>query len=94
MGSMALTAQHISGQCGHLIWVEAVRTELGQTPFRPLQAYMKPEAVTEYLVPWQQIITFFARTQHPTEPSHVEYPIYRFNCPQRKAWDTLWDLAT
>lgn len=46
---------------------------------------MDMAAISAYLTPWQQIISFFARTQYPTEPSHPAYPHYRFNRRQRKA---------
>ncbi|KAJ5738986.1 hypothetical protein N7533_011770 [Penicillium manginii] len=94
MVSMARTAQLIAKHCGHLIRVEIVRTEIDQSPHTPLQAYMDPETILAHITPWQQIVSFFARTQYPTEPSHPAYPHYRFNRRQRKAWQHLWTLAT
>ncbi|KAJ5749393.1 hypothetical protein N7533_006421 [Penicillium manginii] len=91
---MARTAQLIAKHCGHLIRVEIVRTEIDQSPHTPLQAYMDPETILAHITPWQQIVSFFARTQYPTEPSHPAYPHYRFNRRQRKAWQHLWTLAT
>lgn len=91
---MARTAQQIAKRCGHLIRVEVVRTEVDQAPHTPLQAYMDLETITRHIAPWQQIVCFFARTQHPAEPSYPAYPHYRFNHRQRKAWQALWSLAS
>ena len=94
MISMSCTAQMIAKHCGHLIRIEIVRTEIDQSPHTPLQAYMDMETISAHLRPWQQIISFFARTQYPAELSHPAYPHYRFNHRQRKAWQHLWSLAT
>lgn len=92
--NMARTAQRIAKRCGHLIRTEVVRTESGQSPHQPLQAYLDPETISKHISPWQQMVAFFARTQHPTEASYEAFPFYRFNKRQRKAWDALWSLAT
>ncbi|CAI7634108.1 unnamed protein product [Penicillium pancosmium] len=91
VAGMARTSQQIAKHCGHLIRVEIVRTESDQAPKAPLQAYMAPEDITHHVRPWQQIISFFARTQQVEDPCH---PPYRFNHRQRQAWNTLWRLAS
>lgn len=55
------TVQHT----GRAIRIEAVRSEKGQTPYRPLQAYMDANSVSKHVQPWQQILAFIARTQAP-----------------------------
>ncbi|CAG8164700.1 unnamed protein product [Penicillium salamii] len=94
MDAVARTTQRIAKSCGHLIRIEVARTELHGSPHRPLLAYMDPETISGHVAPWQQILTFFARTQHPTEPAHPAYPYYKFTRRQQDAWDQLWRLAT
>jgi hypothetical protein len=43
--------------------VEAARTEAGQTPYQPLQAYMDEASVQKHVQPWQRALAFIARTQ-------------------------------
>jgi hypothetical protein len=43
--------------------VEAARTEAGQTPYKPLQAYMDEASIEKHVQPWQQVLAFIARTQ-------------------------------
>jgi hypothetical protein len=43
------TVQHYS----QAIWVEAVRSKKGQTPYQPLLAYMDEAAIKKYIQPWQ-----------------------------------------
>ena len=52
------------------------------------------ETISAHLRSWQQIISFFARTQYPAELSYSVYPHYRFNHRQYKTWQYLWSLAT
>ncbi|KAE8155711.1 hypothetical protein BDV40DRAFT_294120 [Aspergillus tamarii] len=53
------TVQHT----GQAIRVEAVRSEKGQTLYRPLQAYIDADGVAKHIQPWQQIVVFIAHTQ-------------------------------
>jgi hypothetical protein len=59
---VARVSQRVASQTGHLIRVEAVRTEKQQNPYQPLQAYMNEENIVRHVEPWQQILMFFART--------------------------------
>ncbi|KAE8371008.1 hypothetical protein BDV26DRAFT_299200 [Aspergillus bertholletiae] len=76
------TVQHT----GQAIRVEAVRSEKGQTPYRPLQAYMDADNVVKHVQPWQQIVVFIARTQLAQEGKR---PVYRITPRQRKKWRQL-----
>lgn len=81
------TVQHT----GQAIRIEAVRSEKGQTPYRPLLAYMDPDSVVKHMQPWQQILAFIARTQVPRTEKH---PPYGMTPRQRKKWRQLWQMAT
>ncbi|KAA8651125.1 uncharacterized protein ATNIH1004_000003 [Aspergillus tanneri] len=81
------TVQHT----GQAIRIEAVRSEKGQTPYRPLQVYMDADSVAKHVQPWQQILAFIARTQAP----HPEKrPPYGMTPRQRKKWRQLWQMAS
>jgi hypothetical protein len=79
---VARISQRITKQTGHLIRIEAARTEKDQSPHQPLQAYMDEEQIQRHVEPWQQVLMFFARTQVDHDwPS----PPYRFTPRQRRA---------
>ncbi|KAE8371094.1 hypothetical protein BDV26DRAFT_287051 [Aspergillus bertholletiae] len=80
------TVQHT----GQAIRVEAVRSEKGQTPYRPLQAYMDADSVVKHVQPWQQIVVFITRTQLAQEGKR---PVYGMTPRQRKKWRQLWQAA-
>ena len=90
MEAVARMSQKVSSRAGHMIRIEAVRTERNQTPHTPLQAYMDEDNIVRHTIPWQQVLMFFVRTQiqHDWESPH-----YRFTERQRKAWQALWRLA-
>ena len=90
MEAVARVSQRVSSQAGHMIRIEAVRTERDQTPHTPLQAYMDEDNIVRHAIPWQQVLMFFVRTQieHDWESPH-----YRFTERQRRAWQALWRLA-
>jgi hypothetical protein len=71
--------------------VEAVRSERGQTPYRPLLAYMDEAAIQKHVRPWQQILAFIARTQAPHDWTS---PKYGMTARQRQKWRQLWQLAS
>jgi hypothetical protein len=48
---------------GVFVRLEAIRTEMQQTRFQPLQPYMDKKAIVKHTRPWQQMLMFFARTQ-------------------------------
>jgi hypothetical protein len=63
MDQLARRSQRTVQQCGAGIRVEAARTEAGQTPYKPLQAYMDEASIEKHVQPWQQVLAFIARTQ-------------------------------
>ena len=81
MAGLIQTSQVVASQQGNLIWMAAIRTEQHQNRYQPLQAYMNQESIQHHMLPWQQIIMFFACTQmEPTE----ETPGYQFTWRQQK----------
>jgi len=74
---IARKSQRTVQQCGQAIWVEAVRSEKGQTPYRPLLAYMDEAASQKHVHPWQQILAFIARTQAPHDWTSPKYGMTR-----------------
>jgi hypothetical protein len=84
--------------------VEAARTEAGQTPYRPLQAYMDEASVQKHVQPWQQALVFIARTQAAQQAGQERdggggrewlgrLPVYGMTPRQRQKWQVLWQLA-
>jgi ferritin len=51
MDGVARISQRITKQTGHLIRVEAARTEKDQSPYQPLQAYMDEEQIQRHVEP-------------------------------------------
>lgn len=90
MEQVARKSQRTVQQCGQAIWVEAVRSEKGQTPHRPLLAYMDEAAIQKHVHPWQQILAFIACTQAPHDWTSLRYGM---TTQQRKKWQQLWQLA-
>ena len=90
MEAVARMSQKVSSRAGHMIRIEAVRTERDQTPHTPLQAYMDEDNIIQHVIPWQQVLMFFVRTQ--TQHDWAS-PHYHFTERQRKAWQALWRLA-
>ena len=62
---LARKSQRTVMHCGQAIRMEAVRTQAGELPHQPLLAYMDANSVRKHVQPWQQMLGFFARTQHP-----------------------------
>ncbi|RHZ43061.1 uncharacterized protein CDV56_100768 [Aspergillus thermomutatus] len=90
MEQVAHKSQRSVQRCGQAIRVEAVRSEKGQTPYRPLLAYMNKATIKKHVQPWQQILAFIARTQAPHDWAS---PKYGMTARQRKKWWQLWQLA-
>jgi hypothetical protein len=65
MEQVARKAQRTVQQCGQAIRMEAIRSQKGQMPYRPLLVYMDKSAIKSHVHPWQQILTFIAWTQAP-----------------------------
>ncbi|KAJ6113213.1 hypothetical protein N7523_006530 [Penicillium sp. IBT 18751x] len=86
MDQIARVSQRITKQCGHLIRIEAARTEKDQSPHQLLQAYMDIDNIIRHVELWQRVLMFFARTQQPHE---WRSPRYRFISRQQRAWQAL-----
>ncbi|GIC93753.1 uncharacterized protein Aud_010241 [Aspergillus udagawae] len=91
MEQVARKSQQTVQHCGQAIRVEAVRSEKGQTPYRPLLAYMDEAAIQKHVHPWQQILAFIARTQAPHDWAS---PKYGMTARQRQKWRQLWQLTS
>ncbi|KAB8226794.1 uncharacterized protein BDW43DRAFT_305076 [Aspergillus alliaceus] len=90
MEQVVRKSQRTVDHSGQAICIEAVRSETGQTPYRPLQVYMDAESIVKHVQPWQQIVAFIARTQ----ATHTwKSPSYSMTPRQRKKWRQLWQLA-
>ncbi|KAK3065212.1 hypothetical protein LTS18_005998 [Coniosporium uncinatum] len=80
-GMIRFSQESVTRRVGVFVKMEAIRTEMHQTRFQPLQPYMDEHAFTKHTYPWKQIITFFARTQREHD---WESPKYRFTKRQRQ----------
>jgi hypothetical protein len=83
MEQVAHKSQRTVQHCSQAIWVEAVRSEKGQTPYWLLLAYMDEAAIQKHVRPWQQILVFIARMQAPHDWIS---PKYGMTARQRKKW--------
>ncbi|CEN60832.1 hypothetical protein ASPCAL03264 [Aspergillus calidoustus] len=106
MDQLARRSQRTVQQCGAGIRVEAARTEAGQTPYKPLQAYMDEASIQKHVQPWQQ-----AAQMSPGQDSQEDgddedgngngghgkwlgrLPAYGMTPRQRQKWQALWQLA-
>ncbi|PYH28097.1 putative telomere-associated RecQ helicase, partial [Aspergillus neoniger CBS 115656] len=77
------TVQH----CGSTIRLEAVRTQANELPHRALLGYMDAQSIRKHVIPWQQMLAFFARTQ---QPHGWRSPPYAFTARQQDKWTRLW----
>lgn len=79
MAAVARVSQKVSSSAGHMIRIEAVRTERDQPPHTPLQAYMDEENIVRHAIPWQQVLMFFVCTQtrHSWLPLRTNFRIVR-----------------
>ncbi|KAF9890012.1 hypothetical protein FE257_006692 [Aspergillus nanangensis] len=75
--------------CGAAIRMEAVRNQAGRLPYQPLMAYLDGDDIQKHIQPWQQVLAFIARTQHPQDWA---YPQYDLTARQRAKWEDLWWL--
>ena len=67
---------------GIFVRMEAIWTEMHQTQYTPLQAYMDNKSIKDQSRPWKQMLMFFAQTQ---QEHSWKSPKYRFTRQQRKA---------
>ncbi|BCR90122.1 uncharacterized protein ACHE_60008A [Aspergillus chevalieri] len=98
MGQLAWRSQQTVQRCGTGICMEAARTEAGQTPYRPLQAYMDETSVQKHVQAWQQVLGFIARTQATQAGQGMQewcgpLPVYGMTARQQRKWQILWQLA-
>jgi len=63
MGEVAAISQTTVENSGVMLRLEAIRTEMHQTQYQPLQPYQDAKTVNEQCKPWQQMLMFFVRTQ-------------------------------
>ncbi|KAK3065108.1 hypothetical protein LTS18_010261 [Coniosporium uncinatum] len=89
-GMIRFSQESVTKRIGVFVRMEAIRTEMHQTRFEPLQAYMDEHAFAKHTRPWKQIVMFFARTQREHD---WESPKYRFTKRQRQTWDVLVETA-
>ncbi|KAH3277027.1 hypothetical protein KXV19_006590 [Aspergillus fumigatus] len=90
VNQLARKSQRTVTYCGQAIRIEAVRTQAAELPHQPLLAYMDATSVRKHVQPWQQILGFFARTQHPQA---WQSPAYQFTARQQQKWARLWQLV-
>lgn len=90
VGDMAVMAEGAVRRSGVMLRFEAMRTEINQVRYTPLEPYREQDRVHEQCQPWQQMVTFFVRTQQ----EHVwQTPPYRFNNRQKRAFERLMSAA-
>lgn len=63
VGDMAVMAEGAVRRSGVMLRFEAIRTEINQVRYTPLEPYREQDRVHEQCQPWQQMVTFFVRTQ-------------------------------
>ena len=86
MGEVAAISQTTVEQSGVMLRLEAIRTEMHQTRYHPLQPYQDVSEIKRRCRPWQQMLMFFVRTQRQHE---WKSPSYRFNRRQFAAFERL-----
>jgi hypothetical protein len=65
MSELAAISQSTVKQSGVMLRLEAVRGEVDQKRFTPLQLYQDAASIEHRGPPWQQILISFIRTQRP-----------------------------
>ena len=84
MGDIAAISQTTVENSGVMLRLEAIRTEMHQTRYQPLQPYQDAKTVHDQCKPWQQMLMFFVRTQRE---HGWKSPPYRFNQRQFAAYE-------
>ena len=90
MGEVAAISQTTVEHSGVMLRLEAIRTEMHQTRYHPLQPYQDSKTVNDRCRPWQQMLMFFVRTQRQHE---WKSPAYRFSRRQFAAFERLIEAA-
>ena len=86
VGDVAAIAESGVRRSGVMLRFEAIRTEINQVRYAPLEPYRDSDRVYKECRPWQQMVTFFVRTQ---QDNTRQTPPYRFNNRQRIAFHRL-----
>lgn len=86
MGEIAAISQRSVKQSGVMLRLEAIRTEMHQTQYHPLQPYQDEKTIKDHCRPWQQMLMFIVRTQREHE---WKSPAYKFTRWQFKAYRRL-----
>ena len=76
----------IASKAGIFIRMEAIRDQVHQQRYRPLQSYQAKKPSNDYCRPWQMVLMFFARTWPLVDPV---YPRYTLNNRQERAYSAL-----
>ncbi|TKA73263.1 hypothetical protein B0A55_06620 [Friedmanniomyces simplex] len=74
-----------------MLRLEAVRGDVDQQRFQPLQPYQEAKSIKHHCRPRQQMFMFFVRTQRPHD---WHSPAYRFNRRQAAAFKKLIDVVS
>jgi superfamily II DNA helicase RecQ len=90
MGEVADISQTTVTQSGVMLRLEAIRTEMHQTRYQPLQPYQDASQINRRCRSWQQMLMFFVRTQRQHE---WKSPPYRFSRRQYAAFKRLIEAA-
>jgi len=59
-GMIRFSQKSVTKRVGVFVRMEAIRTEMHQTRFQPLQPYMDEHVFAKHTRPWKQIVMFFA----------------------------------
>ncbi|KAL1993927.1 hypothetical protein VTN49DRAFT_2596 [Thermomyces lanuginosus] len=92
MDSLVRKCQRTVRHCNLSVRIEAMRTEESETPRHPLLADMDEDRIQQHIRPWQQILTFIARTQIAWR-WRARRPKYGMTPRQKQKWKRLWQLA-
>lgn len=90
---LAKSSHYILPIVGFNARFEVVKTEINQYRGKPLKPYQNPDRISEYSLPWKQILFFFCRTQSDEELGNIG-PSYEFSDHQKACYLLLYRLLT
>jgi superfamily II DNA helicase RecQ len=76
----------MASKAGIFIRMEAIRDQMHQQRYRPLQSYQGKKPSNDYCRPWQMVLMFFGRTWPLVDGVS---PRYALNNRQERAWSAL-----
>jgi hypothetical protein len=76
----------IASKAGIFVRMEAIRDQMHQQRYRPLQSYQGKKPSNDYCRPWQMVLMFFGRTWPVADRVS---PRYTLNKQQERAWSAL-----